>query len=1204
MIDTLARKPAPRARGQLETLGVRRWLQAVASLLLLVGVAPPLGAAQRFAAVAVSAESDLALAATDDGHLAALDTSSGELRATASLSVAPTHVAVTPDGARLAVLDTEHGITVWNASLEDLVHIDRFVRPESASLSWRLSGKVEFSPDGKRLLAVAGARGAGLFDAQGAWVAELPVDRRGAAATRFAWDPQSRWLAVVVGDELRLYAADSGDLKVTIAAGEDPRCVAVHPGGSRVATGHRDGHVRLWDAESGEQVATWKHADPMGFDPEQWVAWLAFDPTGKRLAFTSASGVFLGLIELDQDTAIRYSDYCDGRAGTPAAISWDRGGRSVWWSFATGGSQLHRMGVGGGPVAPSPLEVGDPPQFQGNGMGIVANRTTLVGFDGETGNERWRLTAGEVASVGQGFELLERGLSRRAISGIYPHLASFNGSNECGTGTLVPWADRLWWTTYAPHAPNGSDDRLYAMNEGRDLMAFGGSVGGTPANRLIHRESRQLFIGPHVIDEGGRVRTIPYTRMPGRPTGTARHLTEPASKVYTATMEEGLYEIDVESLEVTRLFVDTNGETEGPRMGLPGYHGKGLYSGQGVLVYANNGEYGRAARTDPRTSSGVLAEWSGGDAWSTVLRHQFTEVTGPGGILGSSDPEKDPLWSIGWDHRSLILMLRSAEDDQWHRFRLPKGSHSYDGAHGWNTEWPRIRDVGRAELLMTMHGTLWDFPRGFELRSTGGIRPLSNYLKVVGDFCRLGDKVVFGCDDAARSEFLNRRRAKGKIAGPAASQSNLWFVDPDDLDRVGPLVGHGAVFVDEEVAAGQWSDPFLFVGYDFRGVHLVNHGQEAVTFAFEVDGGSGSFETLRSEGLRGGQARFFPFRDAESGEWVRVAVDRAARVSVHFEMRDVRPEVAARPPIPVDHQLAPVGRPAWGGLLRAGGPGGGLQVLSTRVADGESRIVGYHELSMGLGLDPVPDGEGERTANWMVENVAIPRGVVSLDAASAFHVDDAGRRWRFPVGNAVYRERPELLDLQRTSREVTTERDLFQCAGTFFELPADNAGGFARMRPIATHEHFIQDYCSWRGLLAMTGVSPAGEVGGPAGQIVRSADAAVWIGAVDDLWSFGKPRGRGGPWSRTRVEANVPSDPYLMCGYDKKSVSLNHGAQEPVKLTLEVDITGDGHWVRYWSWRVAAGETGRHTFPEEFAAYWVRAVADRDCDATVEFVYE
>ncbi len=63
-------------------------------------------------------------------------------------------------------------------------------------------------------------------------------------------------------------------------------------------------------------------------------------------------------------------------------------------------------------------------------------------------------------------------------------------------------------------------------------------------------------------------------------------------------MEEGFYEIDVNTLKSTMLYQDANAKTENhvvtgvnPHGGLlPGAHGKGLYSGQGVMVFSNNGE--------------------------------------------------------------------------------------------------------------------------------------------------------------------------------------------------------------------------------------------------------------------------------------------------------------------------------------------------------------------------------------------------------------------------------------------------------------------------------------------------------------------------------------------------------------------------------------------------------------------------------------
>ena len=171
------------------------------------------------------------------------------------------------------------------------------------------------------------------------------------------------------------------------------------------------------------------------------------------------------------------------------------------------------------------------------------------------------------------------------ISGIYPHLAYYNEGRECGTGAVVPWADRLWLVTYGPHFPYGSSDKLYEISPELVSIVRPESIGGTPANRMIHAESRQLFIGPYAISSEGNVRVIPYDQMPGRHTGNARHLADPEEKIYYATMEEGFYDVDVKTLEIKTLYPDGNKLAEEEYSSLlPGAHGKGLYSGQGVLV--------------------------------------------------------------------------------------------------------------------------------------------------------------------------------------------------------------------------------------------------------------------------------------------------------------------------------------------------------------------------------------------------------------------------------------------------------------------------------------------------------------------------------------------------------------------------------------------------------------------------------------------
>lgn len=793
------------------------------------------------------------------------------------------------------------------------------------------------------------------------------------------------------------------------------------------------------------------------------------------------------------------------------------------------------------------------------------------------------------------------------ISGIYPHLAVFNDENECGIGAVVPWAGRLWVVTYAPHAPTGSTDKLYEITPDLAMTIRPESIGGTPANRMIHRESQQLFIGPYVIDENRNVRVIPYQEMFGRPTGNARHLTDPAGKIYYATMEEGLYEVDVKTLEVTELWRDEQ-LSGGRHADLPGYHGKGLYSGQGRLIYANNGEHGAEAMQHPAIPSGALATWEGrADDWTLVRRNQFTEVTGPGGIRGNQHPETDPVWSIGWDHRSLILAM--LDDGGWSIYRLPKSSHSYDGAHGWNTEWPRIRDIGEDELLMTMHGQFWRFPRTFREGHTAGIEPRSSYLKVIADFCRWNNRIVFGCDDAARSEFLNTRKAKGNIAGPACSQSNLWFVEPERLDHFGPSRGRGAVWLRDQVHAGDPSDPFLFSGFDDRGVHLAHDQKKPVTLRFEVDKhGNGQWTFLESVTVPASGYRWHSFDDQARGAWIRVVTDTDCRATAWFEYRDENEH-----PVTVNHGSS--GSPeitrglaradfetSLGGLVRAGGPARGLQFLATRCEGAEVQATGYYELKPNLKLVRVNSPKKQR---FMTEKVAIPDDVLAIKGHSVLYVSDNGDRFRLPIGNPIFLNHPALLNTQRISREATTERDLFQAAGTFYELPARNAGGFPKIMPIATHPFLIQDYCSWRGLLVMTGIDEqAPDL--RTKHVVRSEDghARLWLGAIDDLWQFGKPVGTGGPWFDSRVEANMPSDPYLMAGYDDKTLTLSHTSENPVVFEVQIDITGTGFWKTYATLTVPAGETVTHEFPPGFEAYWVRFVAKHPTTATAMLRYE
>ena len=356
-----------------------------------------------------------------------------------------------------------------------------------------------------------------------------------------------------------------------------------------------------------------------------------------------------------------------------------------------------------------------------------------------------------------------------------------------------------------------------------------------------------------------------------------------------------------------------------------------------------------------------------------------------------------------------------------------------------------------------------------------------------------------------------------------------------------------------------------------------------VTFTLEVDEqGTGAWRNLRSITLKPHGSEILLFNKEETGAWIRLLADKkASSVTAHFQYRNRDPRSIHNDSL-FDGIATPITSAATTGFMRSLA----FNRLGLALADGS-----YYELNLKMKLSEVDDAP---QAAALIKAVKQPANSFSVDAASVIIMED-GKRYRFPKNDAYGKA-----DGPRVCREVATERDLLNLHGTFYELPARNAQGMAKVRPVATHNLSIFDYCSHSGLLFFTGIDADAE----GGHIFRSGDgkAAVWAGVVDDLWKLGKPRGQGGPWKDTAVKAGVPSDRYLMTAYDQKSVELS--ASTDAELTLEVDVDGTGLWAPYQSFDLKAGKTMTHKFPEAFSAYWVRAITDTDTKATAWFTYE
>ena len=452
------------------------------------------------------------------------------------------------------------------------------------------------------------------------------------------------------------------------------------------------------------------------------------------------------------------------------------------------------------------------------------------------------------------------------ISGVQPDLAVLADHeprrSETGIGALMPWANRLWMVTYVAHTKTtGAGTGLFWLDvddEGRITRTkHPESRVGTYANRIIHRESNQLFIGPHAIDTRGNVRTIDEL-VDTRLAATARHLSDPEHKVYVLGMEGELFEVDVESLEVTKLFdlLSDLDISDKP-------HFKDAYTDHGRLVVVNNSYY--PADWERGESDGRLAEWDG-STWRTIERTQYNTVTGRcEGDLGRA------IYAVGQDRASALLSVYLPATG-WRRYRLPKATHTQD--HAWTTEWPRIREIESERWLVDASGMFYEMPAMTYGNALRGLVPVSRHLRIIGDYCTWRGMLVMAGDQTTPIHDSN------PFVGQP--QANLWFGKSDDLWNFGTPAGWGGPWWDADVTAGEPSDPFLFNGFRDKGLHLSHEGDQPLSVRIELDvTGTGRFHRYDTLTTSDGYAAT-TFPAGLAAHWVRLVPERDAKVTAQF----------------------------------------------------------------------------------------------------------------------------------------------------------------------------------------------------------------------------------------------------------------------------------------------------------------------------------
>jgi hypothetical protein len=282
-------------------------------------------------------------------------------------------------------------------------------------------------------------------------------------------------------------------------------------------------------------------------------------------------------------------------------------------------------------------------------------------------------------------------------------------------------------------------------------------------------------------------------------------------------------------------------------------HFKGGYTGQGRIAVTNNGfyQYGE-------TQAGLF-EFDGKD-WRALSRKPHMDVM-------ARQNMENVLFASGWDESSVLLW--ACVKGKWQKYRLPKASHAFEQA--WQTEWMRIREVETEHFLLDIHGMFYELqPMPFEGR-IWGVKPICQHLRIIPDYCAFRGELVLGGNQTSPNEDNNA------VAGQP--QTGIWFGITDDLWKWGKPQGWGGPWRNQEVKAGEISDPMLMTGFEHKMLHLKTSRQVALDI--EIDFlGDGDWNKYESVTVSGYKAHMFP--TGFSAHWVRLVAKDAATISAEF----------------------------------------------------------------------------------------------------------------------------------------------------------------------------------------------------------------------------------------------------------------------------------------------------------------------------------